>query len=139
MRPTHDDVGYSFDLARRAAPARYARDVLKRMLHQGGVIVGVDEGARERAEAALLLVSELVTNACRHTAGPGELRFALRARVLTIEVDDTSRVMPTRVPSEDRGPEGGYGMLLIEKLADSWHVERHSDGKTVQVRLSFGS
>ena len=89
-------------------------------------------------EVALLLTSEVVSNAVVHAA----TRLALDvgwdedAEVLRIEVHDGSAVVPQiRNPTE--GATGGRGMLLVERLARRWgtHAEG-GGGKVVWFELA---
>ncbi|MFB7259268.1 ATP-binding protein [Streptomyces nojiriensis] len=89
----------------------------------------------ERVETALLVVSELVTNACRHTPGPLEMRVSWDTPFLTIEVDDLSQMVPTVTPAASCGAHGGYGLHLIDELAVHRSTEISPQGKTVQVIL----
>jgi anti-sigma regulatory factor (Ser/Thr protein kinase) len=75
-----------------------------------------------------LLVSELVTNALRHS-GTDEIRLTVRpGDPLRFGVHDTGHGMP-RIRDDDR--PGGYGLPLVERLALRWGVERLPHGKTV--------
>ena len=111
-----------------AAPAR-AREALAEAL-DGRVSV--------RAEGdALIVVSELVTNAIRHggaSAATGELAVhaALRAQALRIEVTDPG----PGFEAGGHGPraDGGYGLHLLDRLATSWGVSG-ADPVTVWVEL----
>lgn len=62
---------------------------------------------RAAAEDVLLVVSELVTNACLHAEGPEELRISCDGKVLRIEVSDRGpdslRPGPRTAPA---APEG---------------------------------
>lgn len=84
-------------------------------------------------EPASLVVSELMTNAVVHArVPPGReilTRFVRQDGGVLIEVHDASAVWPERrVPDEC----GGYGLLLVEKLAARWGVaERNGIGKRV--------
>ncbi|MEU7501774.1 ATP-binding protein [Streptomyces griseofuscus] len=98
---------------------------------------GPDGDRSERAEAALLVVSELVTNACRHTPGPGHLRMALSGERLMLEVGDLSRRMPRPVAPGDRGPWGGFGLGLVLELVDEWSVVSTGQGKTIRASLAM--
>ncbi|MFI5475831.1 ATP-binding protein [Streptomyces cacaoi] len=76
---------------------------------------------------AVLLVSELATNAVRHTLGT---RFLCGIGLVTdgrlrLEVHDhdrTGRGLPRRDPGPD--DEGGRGLFLVEQLAEAWGVDR---------------
>ena len=99
---------------------------------------------RELTETALLLVSELVTNAIRHGAPPVRLslhwdRAADRARgrgALRVEVSDSSPAAPTVAPASPDQP-GGRGMLIVQQLAARWgsSVPASRLGKTVWFEL----
>ncbi|MFE9645004.1 ATP-binding protein [Streptomyces sp. NPDC006365] len=76
---------------------------------------------------ALLILSELVTNAIRHTPSTRILCCAgLTADgLLHLEVHDedlTVRNLPPRDPSPE--DEGGRGLLLVEHFAHEWGAER---------------
>jgi anti-sigma regulatory factor (Ser/Thr protein kinase) len=95
---------------------------------------------RELTETALLLVSELVTNAIRHGAPPVRLSLHLdRARgngALRVEVSDSSPAAPT-VSAATPDQPGGRGLLIVQQLAARWgsHVPASRLGKTVWFEL----
>ncbi|MGY5011309.1 SpoIIE family protein phosphatase [Streptomyces sp. 900105755] len=76
-----------------------------------------------------LIVSELVTNAVRHGAGPITLRL-IRHEVLVIEVTDTSDSVP-RLRHARPTDEGGRGLFLVAQLAGRRGTRNSSRGKTV--------
>jgi anti-sigma regulatory factor (Ser/Thr protein kinase) len=84
-----------------------------------------------------LLVSELVGNAVRHARGGPrsmELRSAGGGDLLRIEVIDSDPTAPqVRVPNGQNG--GGFGLVLVEALADGWGVRPIDDGKAVWFEL----
>jgi hypothetical protein len=83
------------------------------------------------AADVVLLVAELVANAMLHGDGPLELVLdATRAR-LRIEVSDRSPAMPApRLPHQPALP-GGHGLVIVQRIADRWDAEPHSQGKTI--------
>jgi anti-sigma regulatory factor (Ser/Thr protein kinase) len=91
-------------------------------------------------DAALLLTSELVTNAVRHEAGQGAqavvLAIACSRGRLRVDVHDTSRSLPAvaEVPAD---AETGRGLLLVETLSDEWGFYRTPAGKAVYFTLAF--
>jgi two-component sensor histidine kinase len=85
---------------------------------------------------AVLLASELVTNAWRHACGALEMRLHWNGRALTIEVDNASHESPVIVRDELRGATGGFGLGLVEQLAEDWGVDYQLFGKTVHARVA---
>jgi anti-sigma regulatory factor (Ser/Thr protein kinase) len=95
-------------------------------------------------EPARLIVAELAGNAATHGRVPGRgfrLTLAVTASTtLRIEVTDTrGDRLPVRVLVTDAAPaEGGYGLLLVEELADRWGVvEEPVPSKTVWAELDL--
>lgn len=83
----------------------------------------------EQAERAMLLTSELVTNAVVHAHSECTVRLVMQPATLRVEVADTDPTPPhVTVP---RGPDGGYGLRLVEALAGDWGVDVVPTGKTV--------
>ena len=87
------------------------------------------------AEDAVLLVSELVGNAVRHT---GARIFGLRMRHrrgwIRIEVRDPSRGLPCLMPVQVMDVSG-RGLFLVDKLADRWGVDLLPRGKTTWFEI----
>ncbi|MFF8437868.1 SAV_2336 N-terminal domain-related protein [Streptomyces bacillaris] len=78
-----------------------------------------------------LLVSEVVTNAARHSSRPVTLRL-FRTDVLRCEVgDDSPRLPRLQRPWDDADATDGMGLYLLEKLSRRWGVTRLSAGKVV--------
>ncbi|WP_051941184.1 SpoIIE family protein phosphatase [Phaeacidiphilus oryzae] len=88
-----------------------------------------DWGLDELVFTTELMVSELVTNAIRYTAGPVRLRL-LRDRTLICEVTDGSATSPRlrRARSTD---EGGRGLFLVAQLAHRWGTRYTHTGKVI--------
>jgi anti-sigma regulatory factor (Ser/Thr protein kinase) len=93
------------------------------------------------AETAVLLTSELVANAVQH-AGPHApdatigLRVTSTTKHVRVEVDDHSGTNPT-IGDGATGNPSGRGMLLVNRLASRWGIERGSRGKTVWFAIDF--
>jgi anti-sigma regulatory factor (Ser/Thr protein kinase) len=83
---------------------------------------------------ALLAVSELVTNAVLHTAGPYTLEITLDEDGVRIGVTDTSEVAPVPKQPEYDG-SGGLGLHMLRALAGGVDTRLHANGKTVSVVL----
>ncbi|CAM5388950.1 non-specific serine/threonine protein kinase OS=Streptomyces pilosus OX=28893 GN=GCM10010280_43690 PE=3 SV=1 [Streptomyces pilosus] len=86
-------------------------------------------------EDAVLLVSELVGNAVRHT---GARVFGLRMRHrrgwIRVEVRDPSRGLPCLMPVQELDVSG-RGLFLVDKLADRWGVDLLPRGKTTWFEM----
>ncbi|MCQ6553436.1 ATP-binding protein [Streptomyces sp. C10-9-1] len=96
---------------------------------------GRADGAGECSEDVLLLVSEIVTNACLHAGGPSELSLEQRGLHLRIEVADGSPELPRRRPTAGPAQPGGHGLMVLERLARRWGAERRGAGKVVWAEV----
>lgn len=96
-------------------------------------------------DVTVLLVSELVTNSMRYTAGPIGVRL-VRPRPdgegpaahpgLLVEVSDPLPDPPTeRMAGPD--DEGGRGLQLVACSARRWGTRRGKSGKTVWFELAL--
>jgi anti-sigma regulatory factor (Ser/Thr protein kinase) len=75
---------------------------------------------------AILLLSEVVTNSVRHAGlGDGDaIDVVLEAGdVLRIEVRDGGAGFERAEPEPDPARPSGWGLYLVEQLADRWGVE----------------
>jgi hypothetical protein len=83
-------------------------------------------------EVAVLLTSEVVSNAVIHAAGglALDVRWERGSSVVRIEVRDNDERPPLlRTPTADSA--GGRGIVLVEALARRWGSEPLADGKVV--------
>ena len=80
-------------------------------------------GPQQREDAALM-VSELVTNALQHGTGAISLRIEVEANVLRVEVSDEGNV--ALAPSPTPGAHGGWGLRIVDEVADDWGVREGS-------------
>ncbi|MFD7911006.1 MULTISPECIES: ATP-binding protein [unclassified Streptomyces] len=88
----------------------------------------------ETSEDALLLVSELLTNASLHAGGCIELALSA-GEVLRIEVFDGTTTPPRRHPSPQRALPGGHGLYIVERVSDRWGTHTHEHGKAVWAEI----
>lgn len=77
---------------------------------------------------ALLVASELVTNAVRHGGRLVRLDLELQPETLRIAVSDGSSVLPRPREADDHDREMGRGLLILGELSSSWGVENGPDG-----------
>jgi len=88
------------------------------------------------AETAVLLVSELVTNAVLHARDTGTVTLKLTSAGpwLRIEITDADPRWPRQRPL-DPFAESGFGFVLVDALASKWGVRPTPPGKTVWAEL----
>ncbi|MFE0652547.1 ATP-binding protein [Streptomyces sp. NPDC059534] len=94
-------------------------------------------GRPDRTEDAVLIVSELVTNAVRHTRGPCVLTLTIRETLLDIAVADQSEELPQTSWDAPLDERGGLGFRLIRGLGGRIKVVPALGGKTVHVVLGL--
>ncbi|GAA2973599.1 MULTISPECIES: ATP-binding protein [Streptomyces] len=134
-----DCAAWSFPA--RPGSVRSARHAVRDALHSWGLDAAV-------GDLAVLLVSELVTNALCYAAGPIGVRVvrphpdgdgpgtAAAGRGLRVEVSDPLPEPPTE---RTAGPddEGGRGLQLVACSARRWGTRRGKSGKTVWFELAL--
>jgi anti-sigma regulatory factor (Ser/Thr protein kinase) len=88
----------------------------------------------------LLLMTEVVTNAVRHSnVGPGRsLRVELRwsSRDVRVEVVDPGPGFTYSGPPT-KGDIGGWGLFLVDRIADRWGVTPAGPGTRVWFEIEF--
>lgn len=86
-------------------------------------------------EDVVLLVSEVVGNAVRHTgARVFGLRMRRRPGWIRVEVRDPSRGLPCLMPVQETDVSG-RGLFLVDKLSDRWGVDLLPRGKTTWFEM----
>ncbi|MEU6735434.1 SpoIIE family protein phosphatase [Streptomyces physcomitrii] len=116
----------------QAEPERVAgaRQQVREVLH--------DWSDAEQVDAAVLMVSEMLTNVLVHTDGDALLVAVVSGeagrRRLRVSVGDGSDDLPhLRRPGELAS--SGRGLVLMDMLADSWGVDPQGDGKSIWFEL----
>ena len=109
--------------------ARRAREFISRFV--------TDPALTELRETCVLLVSEVVTNALRHTDGAVTLELWRYPDRLRVEVsDETSRGVVAA--GADLLDEAGRGVPLMDALSSRWGSAPDGDGKVVWFELDLG-
>ena len=106
--------------------AGQARDALRRLdtLHDGTL------------DNLRLVVTELVTNSVRHSgAGGVELTVLASPEAVRVEVTDEGPGFTPRQRGKDDDREGGWGLFLVERLANRWGVLSAEDHTRVWCEL----
>jgi anti-sigma regulatory factor (Ser/Thr protein kinase) len=106
----------------------------RRSLHALGGALPAD-----RLDDLRLVVSELVTNAVIHSGLPEEDAIVLKVRVfarrIRVEVIDRGRGFPEALSR--RADHHGFGLPIVEELADRWGTEKGSETR-VWAELGLG-
>jgi anti-sigma regulatory factor (Ser/Thr protein kinase) len=83
---------------------------------------------RDKADEVELLVTELATNGVKHGTCGDANRITLDAKVddegVHVSVCDRGEGFTPAPRSSDRAEPGGWGLMLVEGIADRWGVER---------------
>jgi serine/threonine-protein kinase RsbW len=108
-----------------AAESATARRALQQKLEAAG---------RDNVDEALLVFSELVTNALRHAGGAHRILVSDEQGLLCLAVYDRSRAIP--VIREVGGKHGGFGMQIVSQLSVRWGCDLLPEGKVVWSELA---
>ncbi|MBA3618343.1 MAG: ATP-binding protein [Actinomycetota bacterium] len=97
----------------------------------------------DRTRDAVLVLSELVSNALRH-ARPlpdDSIKAAWRLQGDTVEIAVTDGGSPTQPRADAFSPSqlGGRGLAIVNKLAVEWGVQEVESGTTVWASLGVPS
>jgi len=88
----------------------------------------------EVADVAVLLVSELASNAVMHAQTDFEVVIHLDEECLRVEVSDGSPTLPELKPHV-RDSISGRGLHMVAASADHWGYGDHPDGKVVWFEI----
>jgi anti-sigma regulatory factor (Ser/Thr protein kinase) len=87
-------------------------------------------------ETLRLLVTELVTNSVRHTAADSlTLTVAIGKSVVLTEVADTGPGFDPQHVENCGNDDTGWGLFLVQRLADNWGVRHDGPSKRVWFEL----
>ena len=115
-------------------PSAQTGSIARRELRQLLDTAHIDQ---DTSDTAVLLATELVTNAVEHGRGSAYLDAAVQDSAIRLEVSDSSTVAPQPNTGVSELDERGRGLLLIEALSSRWGVLPRSDGKTVWCELDI--
>ncbi len=123
----HDRNGLSMSLGNGPEAAAEARRAI------GKLRADLDPPLMETLR---LLVSELVTNSVRHTAADSvTLRVAVGKAAVLAEVADTGPGFDPECVGQPGDHNGGWGLFMVERLANSWGVKHDGPSKRVWFEL----
>ncbi len=128
LRGHPDDYSVSVCVPHERSGVRVARHALADEL----VAQGVDGRTREDA---VLVLSELVTNAIKHAAplpsGEIRVRWAIHDDCLHLEITDGGAVTRPHAGVPDISALGGRGLDIVRTVSDQWGVKEDHDCVTV--------
>lgn len=114
------------------ARARHqAADFLLQVQSEDGVAVSA-----RAVDLTQLVVSELVTNACKYAPGPILLNVRVTGEVVEVVVWDSDPVLPV-ARAADAGRVGQHGLEIVTVLAHSVEAERTTVGKHITARIAL--
>lgn len=113
-------------LSTTPATPRNARNSLRDLL--------ATSGWRGDVEGAVLMMSEVATNALVHAGAIGTVTMTITDDVLHVSTRDASKGLPVPLPPAERQCSG-RGLPIVSEIADGWGVEPCDGGKTVWFEL----
>lgn len=138
-----------FALTAMEEPLAWARSTVRRLLH--------GQTDQDQIDDAVLVVTELLTNAIRHAGGPVALTLDRFEKGVTVAISDRGRdiaALPADIvcpfvnspkgTSREAGAgdlaTSGRGLFLVDAFASGWGVEPAREGKVVTAAFcSSGS
>ncbi|WOX17153.1 ATP-binding protein (plasmid) [Streptomyces sp. N50] len=113
-----------------------ARGLATDFLRRAGTDHGVVVSARA-ADLARLVVSELVTNACKHAPGPLRMELSITDDAVEVTVRDTARVQLLARAADPRRV-GQHGLEIVMAVVQAFRVRLDPTGKSVTARIALG-
>ncbi len=124
-----------------AAARKFVRDTLCSWLEAGPGAAADAAADGGLVDDAVLLTSELVTNAVVHAGTQVQVTCKLAAGAVEVVVRDShpARMVPGPAPDDTVPAErtGGRGLLLPSALAAAWGVSYGTDAKAVWFRMGL--
>ncbi|MGW2460773.1 ATP-binding protein [Streptomyces sp. NPDC001761] len=129
--PVTASAAYEGSPAHIAAARELARAFLARVQDDHGLPVS------ERVMGVVqLVVSELVTNACKHAPGPCLVELELSGGGVGIAVWDTAPVLPV-AKAADPGRVGQHGLEIVMAVCQGFEVRREPVGKRITASVTL--
>lgn len=115
-------------ITRRLPPTSASVSLARRFVRQ---LLAEWQVADETSGDVELALSEIITNAARHSEDTLDLRLTCTEDRVAFAVSDSSHRMPGVVTEADSDATSGRGLFLVEAVASRWGIESDGLGKTV--------
>jgi anti-sigma regulatory factor (Ser/Thr protein kinase) len=86
-------------------------------------------------EDAVLMISELVTNAVRHARAAVLVLVTDHRHTVHVSVTDDNPTLPVAGREPEHHATSGRGLGIVDTLADRWGIIPTSDGKTIWFEI----
>ncbi|MGW6732409.1 ATP-binding protein [Streptomyces sp. NPDC055013] len=83
-----------------------------------------------------LVVSELITNACKYAPGPVLLELRISAECVDVVMWDSDPAIPV-ARAADPSRIGQHGLEIVKAVAEDLFIERIPVGKRITARISL--
>ncbi|WP_077797355.1 ATP-binding protein [Streptomyces sp. JHA26] len=129
VRVSAEYEGIPGDIAR-------GRELARGLLARSRAAHGTEVSDRA-VDVVQLVVSELLTNACKYAPGPSLVDLELAEDRVEVSVWDSDPVLPVPAAS-DPGRIGRHGLEIVRAVCQTFEVHREAVGKrtTAVVRLA---
>ncbi|OIJ64123.1 ATP-binding protein [Streptomyces mangrovisoli] len=128
-RSLHDTAVLNGDAACVAQARRRAAGFLDLARAEHGVPV-----SRRACDLLQLVVSELVTNACKYAGGPIRLDLRIASGLVEVAVRDGNPALPV-VGTADASRVGRHGLEIVSAVCRSFEAVAEAAGKRLTARL----
>jgi len=119
----------ALELPAEAHSAKVARDA----------VAGLDGHLGKVFGDVVLVISELVTNSVRHAgldaSEPVQLSVGVEGDTVRVAVRDPGPGFEPPGAPTDPAHVGGWGLVLVDQLAERWGVDREDDANVVWCEL----
>ncbi|TWV31511.1 ATP-binding protein [Streptomyces misionensis] len=114
-----------------AAARHHAARFLGRVQEEHGI-----EVSGRALDLTQLVVSEVVTNACKYAPGPVRLGLRIAAGLVEISVWDRDPALPVARAAEP-SRVGQHGLEIVLAVAETFEARREGAGKRVTARVAL--
>ncbi|MFH8441829.1 ATP-binding protein [Streptomyces sp. NPDC018026] len=134
-RPRDGSVKVSAEYQGMPGDIARGRELARRFLARVRAVQGAQVSERA-GEVVQLVVSELLTNACKYAPGPSLVDLELAEDRVEVTVWDSAPVLPVPGPA-DPGRVGRHGLEIVMAVCESFEVHREPVGKRMRAAVGL--